>query len=69
MKQPLQTILPPPAHHISISTFHTISLTIFPTHIDTIPINPNFSILHTSHHLSLIKPILKETNIHPKKFH
>ncbi|MEH7661947.1 DNA helicase PcrA, partial [Bacillus velezensis] len=49
-------------------TFHSMCVRILRRDIDRIGINRNFSILDTADQLSVIKGILKERNIDPKKF-
>ncbi|MGV2541480.1 UvrD-helicase domain-containing protein, partial [Bacillus pumilus] len=56
------------ADEIWISTFHSMCVRILRRDIDRIGINRNFSILDTADQLSVIKGILKERNIDPKKF-
>ena len=56
------------ADDIWISTFHCMCVRILRRDIDRIGISRNFSILDTSDQLSVIKEILKEKNIDPKKF-
>ncbi|MFN2747937.1 MULTISPECIES: DNA helicase PcrA [Bacillus] len=68
MKERVESILGPGADDIWISTFHSMCVRILRRDIDRIGINRNFSILDTSDQLSVIKGILKERNIDPKKF-
>lgn len=68
MKDRVESILGPGADDIWISTFHSMCVRILRRDIDRIGINRNFSILDTSDQLSVIKGILKERNIDPKKF-
>lgn len=68
MKERVEKILGPGADDIWISTFHSMCVRILRRDIDRIGINRNFSILDTSDQLSVIKGILKERNIDPKKF-
>ncbi|WP_145800482.1 DNA helicase PcrA, partial [Bacillus paralicheniformis] len=68
MKERVERILGPGADDIWISTFHSMCVRILRRDIDRIGINRNFSILDTSDQLSVIKGILKERNIDPKKF-
>lgn len=68
MKDRVANIVGPTAEEIWISTFHSMCVRILRRDIDRIGINRNFSILDTSDQLSVIKKILKEKNIDPKKF-
>ncbi|AOU00161.1 DNA helicase PcrA [Bacillus velezensis] len=68
MKERVESILGPGADGIWISTFHSMCVRILRRDIDRIGINRNFSILDTADQLSVIKGILKERNIDPKKF-
>ncbi|MEC1338882.1 DNA helicase PcrA [Bacillus velezensis] len=68
MKERVESILGPGADEIWISTFHSMCVRILRRDIDRIGINRNFSILDTADQLSVIKGILKERNIDPKKF-
>ncbi|MCI4138467.1 DNA helicase PcrA [Bacillus vallismortis] len=68
MKERVESILGPGADEIWISTFHSMCVRILRRDIDRIGINRNFSILDTADQLSVIKGILKERNLDPKKF-
>ncbi|WP_226567487.1 DNA helicase PcrA [Bacillus stratosphericus] len=68
MRERVEAILGPGADDIWISTFHSMCVRILRRDIDRIGVNRNFSILDTSDQLSVIKNILKERNIDPKKF-
>ncbi|MEC1958203.1 DNA helicase PcrA [Bacillus subtilis] len=68
MKERVESILGPGADDIWISTFHSMCVRILRRDIDRIGINRNFSILDTGDQLSVIKGILKERNLDPKKF-
>ena len=68
MKDRVANIVGPTAEEIWISTFHSMCVRILRRDIDRIGINRNFSILDTTDQLSVIKKILKEKNIDPKKF-
>ncbi|WML42760.1 DNA helicase PcrA [Neobacillus sp. PS3-40] len=56
------------AEQIWISTFHSMCVRILRRDIDRIGFNRNFTILDTTDQLSVIKGILKDKNIDPKKF-
>ncbi|MDX8365185.1 DNA helicase PcrA [Cytobacillus sp. IB215665] len=68
MKDRIQSLLGPAAEEIWISTFHSMCVRILRKDIDRIGINRNFSILDSSDQQSVVKNILKEKNIDPKKF-
>jgi DNA helicase II / ATP-dependent DNA helicase PcrA len=56
------------AEQIWISTFHSMCVRILRRDIDRIGFNRNFTILDTTDQQSVIKGILKDKNIDPKKF-
>ncbi|MGM0876033.1 MAG: DNA helicase PcrA [Bacillota bacterium] len=68
MKERIQRILGPGADDIWISTFHSMCVRILRRDSDRMGINRNFSILDTTDQLSVIKTVLKEKNLDPKKF-
>ncbi|MDQ0230228.1 superfamily I DNA/RNA helicase [Metabacillus malikii] len=68
MKERIQNILGPGADDIWISTFHSMCVRILRRDIDRMGINRNFSILDTTDQLSVIKAVLKEKNLDPKKY-
>ncbi|WP_374724384.1 DNA helicase PcrA [Calidifontibacillus erzurumensis] len=68
MKERVSMLVGPTAEEIWISTFHSMCVRILRRDIDRIGMNRNFSILDTTDQLSVIKKILKEKNIDPKKF-
>ncbi len=68
MKERIEGLLGPGAEDIWIATFHSMCVRILRRDIDRIGINRNFSILDSSDQLSVIKSILKERNIDPKKY-
>jgi DNA helicase-2/ATP-dependent DNA helicase PcrA len=68
MKERIQNLLGGAAEEIWISTFHSMCVRILRRDIDRIGISRNFSILDTTDQLSVLKTILKEKNIDPKKF-
>ncbi len=51
-----------------VSTFHSMCVRILRRDIDRIGFSKNFSILDTSDQLTVIKKILKDQNIDPKKY-
>ncbi|WP_078382284.1 DNA helicase PcrA [Sutcliffiella halmapala] len=68
MKERVQVLLGPAAEDIWISTFHSMCVRILRRDIDRIGMNRNFTILDTTDQLSVIKNILKDRNMDPKKF-
>lgn len=68
MKERINSILGGAADEIWISTFHSMCVRILRRDIDRIGINRNFTILDSTDQLSVIKGILKDKNIDPKKF-
>ncbi|WP_078550241.1 DNA helicase PcrA [Litchfieldia alkalitelluris] len=67
MKDRVAAIVGGAADEIWISTFHSMCVRILRRDIDRIGISRNFSILDTGDQLSVIKSILKEKNLDPKK--
>ncbi|WP_223702102.1 DNA helicase PcrA [Sutcliffiella deserti] len=68
MKERVQVLLGPAAEDIWISTFHSMCVRILRRDIDRIGMNRNFTILDTTDQLSVIKNVLKDKNMDPKKF-
>ncbi|MFC7393485.1 DNA helicase PcrA [Scopulibacillus cellulosilyticus] len=68
MQKRISDLTGPLAEDIWVSTFHSMCVRILRRDIDRIGINRNFSILDTTDQLSVIKQILKEKNVDPKKF-
>lgn len=68
MRERVQALVGGAAEDIWISTFHSMCVRILRRDVDRIGINRNFSILDTTDQLSVIKHILSEKNIDPKKF-
>ncbi|MGG1558460.1 DNA helicase PcrA [Geobacillus thermoleovorans] len=68
MKERVQALLGGAAEDVWISTFHSMCVRMLRRDIDRIGINRNFSILDPTDQLSVIKAILKDKNIDPKKF-
>ncbi|WP_243290970.1 DNA helicase PcrA [Bacillus sp. FJAT-47783] len=67
MKERIEGLLGSGGEDIWIATFHSMCVRILRRDIDRIGINRNFSILDTTDQLSVIKSILKEKNLDPKK--
>ncbi|MFD3447603.1 DNA helicase PcrA [Microbacteriaceae bacterium 4G12] len=68
MRERIDRLVGPEANDIWISTFHSMCVRILRRDIDRIGISRNFTILDGSDQLSVIKNILKERNVDPKKF-
>ncbi|GGH83019.1 DNA helicase-2/ATP-dependent DNA helicase PcrA [Pullulanibacillus pueri] len=68
MKERLVGLTGPLAEDLWVSTFHSMCVRILRRDADRIGINRNFSILDGTDQVSVIKQILKEKNIDPKKF-
>ncbi|WP_079708705.1 DNA helicase PcrA [Paraliobacillus ryukyuensis] len=68
MKERVATLVGPEADQIWVSTFHSMCVRILRRDIDRIGYSRNFSILDSGDQLTVIKNVLKEKNIDPKKF-
>ncbi|WP_405027702.1 DNA helicase PcrA [Lentibacillus songyuanensis] len=68
MKDRVQKLVGADGEQIWVSTFHSMCVRILRRDIDRIGYNRNFTILDSSDQLSVIKQILKNLNIDPKKF-
>lgn len=68
MKERIVSLVGPSAEEIWISTFHAMCVRILRRDIDRIGYSRNFTILDTSDQLTVIKQVLKEQNLDPKKF-
>ncbi|WP_089965672.1 DNA helicase PcrA [Lihuaxuella thermophila] len=68
MKDRIVSLVGPVAEEIWISTFHSMCVRILRRDIDRIGYSRNFTILDTSDQLTVIKQVLKEENLDPKKF-
>ncbi|WP_425442098.1 DNA helicase PcrA [Sediminibacillus massiliensis] len=68
MKERVYQLVGHQATDIWVSTFHSMCVRILRRDIDRIGINSNFSILDSSDQLSVIKQIIKNLNMDPKKF-
>ncbi|WP_445490029.1 DNA helicase PcrA [Niallia sp. 03133] len=67
MRQRIRAVLGGASEDIWISTFHSMCVRILRKDIDRIGYNRNFTILDTTDQQSVIKGILKDRNIDPKK--
>ncbi|MGA9174170.1 MAG: DNA helicase PcrA [Thermoactinomyces sp.] len=68
MKERIASLVGPTAEEIWISTFHSMCVRILRRDIDRLGYSRNFTILDTSDQLTVIKQVLKEENLDPKKF-
>lgn len=68
MKERVHQLVGPEGANIWVSTFHSMCVRILRRDIDRIGMSRNFSILDTSDQLSVIKQVLKNLNMDPKKF-
>lgn len=68
MRERIQNMMGGAADDIWISTFHSMCVRILRRDIDRIGFNRNFTILDTTDQQSVIKAILKEKNLDPKKY-
>ncbi|MBM4764547.1 AAA family ATPase [Bacillus sp. B15-48] len=68
MRERIYKLMGGAADEIWISTFHSMCVRILRRDIDRLGYNRNFTILDTSDQQSVIKRILKDKNIDPKKF-
>ncbi|WP_101845829.1 DNA helicase PcrA [Halobacillus sp. Marseille-P3879] len=68
MKQRVESLVGPEAEKIWMSTFHSMCVRILRRDIDRIGYDRNFSILDSSDQQSVIKQVLKELNLDPKKW-
>ncbi|RDI36701.1 DNA helicase PcrA [Falsibacillus pallidus] len=68
MRERIGKVMGGAAEEVWISTFHSMCVRILRRDIDRIGFNRNFTILDSTDQLSVIKSILKDKNIDPKKF-
>ena len=68
MKDRISRMIGPEAEDIWISTFHSMCVRMLRRDIDRIGYSRNFTILDGADQLTVVKQILKEQNIDPKKF-
>lgn len=68
MKERIVKMMGGAAKEIWISTFHSMCVRILRRDIDRMGFNRNFTILDTTDQQSVIKGILKDKNLDPKKF-
>lgn len=68
MKERVNAILASGGEDVWVSTFHLMCVRILRRDVDFIGYNRNFTIIDSSEQLTLMKRILKELNIDPKKY-
>lgn len=68
MKDRVRRLVGPDSEYMWVSTFHSMCVRILRRDIDRIGYNSNFTILDSSDQLSVVKQVLKNKNIDPKKF-
>jgi len=68
MKERVQRLVGPESEQMWVSTFHSMCVRILRRDIDRIGYSRTFSILDAGDQLSVIKQVLKDLNIDPKKF-
>ncbi|MBY0122231.1 DNA helicase PcrA [Bacillus sp. S/N-304-OC-R1] len=68
MRERIQRMMGGAADEIWISTFHSMCVRILRRDIDRLGFNRNFTILDTTDQQSVVKAILKDKNLDPKKF-
>lgn len=68
MKERVNALLPDNANDVWISTFHSLCLRILRRNIENLGYRRSFTISDSSAQLTLIKQIIKQKNLDPKKF-
>ncbi|GIO17565.1 ATP-dependent DNA helicase PcrA [Oceanobacillus oncorhynchi subsp. incaldanensis] len=68
MKERVAELVGPQGEYMWVSTFHSMCVRILRRDIDRIGYSSNFSILDSADQLSVVKQVLKNLNIDPKKF-
>lgn len=68
MKERVKSLLGPDGENVWVSTFHSMCVRILRRDVDHIGYSRNFTIIDSSEQLSLMKRVLKELNIDPKKY-
>ena len=68
MKERVINILGPVAYETTISTFHSFGLRILKVNYALLGYDKNFTILDSDDVLTIIKKILKDMNLDPKKY-
>lgn len=68
MKDRVAKLVGPESHYMWVSTFHSMCVRILRRDIERIGYSKNFSIIDSGDQLSVMKQILKNLNIDPKKY-
>ena len=68
MKERVTQLLGSQGEDVWVSTFHSMCVRILRRDIDKIGYSQNFTILDSSEQLSVMKRIIKELNLDPKKY-
>ena len=68
MKERVNKIIPTGGQDVWVSTFHAMCVRILRRDVDYIGYSRNFTIIDSSEQLTLMKRVLKELNIDPKKY-
>ncbi len=68
MRERIQKLLDHGAEDVWVSTFHSMCVRILRRDVEALGYTRNFTILDPSEQLSLIKRVLKELNLDPKKY-
>lgn len=68
MKERVKSLLGPVGEDVWVSTFHSMCVRILRRDVDCIGYSRSFTIIDSSEQQSLMKRILKEQNIDPKKY-
>ncbi|SHH86912.1 MULTISPECIES: DNA helicase PcrA [Virgibacillus] len=67
MRERVKRLVGPESEYMWVSTFHSMCVRILRRDIDRVGYNSNFTILDSSDQLSVVKQVLKNLNIDPKK--
>ncbi|RYM05166.1 DNA helicase PcrA [Sporolactobacillus sp. THM7-7] len=68
MRERLTQLVGPLVNDAWVSTFHSMCVRVLRRDVDRLGISRNFSILDTTDQVSVVKHILKDLNLDPKKF-
>ena len=68
MKERVKSLLGPEGEDVWVSTFHAMCVRILRRDVDVIGYSRNFTIIDSSEQQTLMKRVLKELNIDPKKY-
>lgn len=68
MRERVKRLVGPDAEYMWVSTFHSMCVRILRRDIDRIGYERNFTILDSTDQLSVVKQVLKNLNLDPKKF-